>query len=193
MNDIISSLKPHITSGEKSNFYLKSAPKISTVVSDIVPKVQLVSNDSGHCESGSETEKSSKPGSCTSHDSSIDDLGEVLNSIENKLGLAAIENGQYQDGLNLLRYIIIYTLIITTIKFTARHRPPLIHTIYKYTKATNKKYRTCRLSSFPMDNIEVIFLMFLLKSDSSLSPKNIIVTINILKSILYPVFYMIVK
>lgn len=36
-------------------------------------------------------------------DNSDDDLGGVLNSIENRLGLASIENGQYQDGLSLLR------------------------------------------------------------------------------------------
>lgn len=103
VNDIISSLKPHVTNGENNNFYLTSPPKLSAVVSDFVPTVELVSNDSGHCESGSENEKYAQSGSSTSHDSSVDDLGEVLNSIENKLGLAAIENGQYQDGLNLLR------------------------------------------------------------------------------------------
>ncbi|CAH2054549.1 unnamed protein product, partial [Iphiclides podalirius] len=43
-------------------------------------------------------------GDSNSSSSSLDDdLGEVLNSIENRLGLAAIENGQHQDGLNLLR------------------------------------------------------------------------------------------
>ena len=36
-------------------------------------------------------------------DTSDGDLGGVLNSIENRLGLASIENGQYQDGLSLLR------------------------------------------------------------------------------------------
>ncbi|CAB3233526.1 unnamed protein product [Arctia plantaginis] len=103
VNDIITSLKPHISSGEKNNFYLTSAPKISIVVSDFAPRVHLVSNESYHTESGCKNEKSAQSGSSTSQDSSTDDLGEVLNSIENKLGLAAIENGQYQDGLNLLR------------------------------------------------------------------------------------------
>ncbi|KAJ8709154.1 hypothetical protein PYW07_008980 [Mythimna separata] len=43
------------------------------------------------------------PTNAQSIDTSNDDLGGVLNSIENRLGLASIENGQYQDGLSLLR------------------------------------------------------------------------------------------
>nr|XP_026497539.1 uncharacterized protein LOC113401721 [Vanessa tameamea] len=52
-------------------------------------------NDKGASSSGSNSTGTSK--------TSDNDLGEVLNSIENRLGLAAIENGQPQEGLNLLR------------------------------------------------------------------------------------------
>lgn len=97
--DLFSSIHPYITCPKKNQFYLTSAPKITTVVSEFSPIVHLVSND--HNESGGQ--KSTHSGSNTSQDNSGDDLGEVLNSIENKLGLAAIENGQYQAGLNLLR------------------------------------------------------------------------------------------
>ncbi|VVD03736.1 unnamed protein product [Leptidea sinapis] len=57
------------------------------------PVVKLISNE--FSSGGTPSNKSSE--------SSDDDLGEVLNSIENRLGLAAIENGQHKDGLNLLR------------------------------------------------------------------------------------------
>ncbi|CAG4959967.1 unnamed protein product [Colias eurytheme] len=59
--------------------------------------VHLISND----HSGDKQENASA--SKNSSESSDGDLGEVLNSIENKLGLAAIESGHHQDGLNLLR------------------------------------------------------------------------------------------
>ncbi|XP_072933432.1 uncharacterized protein [Epargyreus clarus] len=64
------------------------------------PIVHLVTNE----QNGVKIERAAG-GSVSSSgtDSSRDDLGEVLNSIENRLGLAAIENGQHQDGLNLLR------------------------------------------------------------------------------------------
>ncbi|OWR50743.1 hypothetical protein KGM_204985 [Danaus plexippus plexippus] len=61
------------------------------------PIVHLVTND----HAGGDKQRLN---SCsTDSGTADDDLGEVLNSIENRLGLAAIENGQHQDGLNLLR------------------------------------------------------------------------------------------
>lgn len=63
------------------------------------PIVHLISNDQNE-----ECDPNSSTTTCTSSSQkSENDLGEVLNSIENKLGLAAIESGQHQDGLNLLR------------------------------------------------------------------------------------------
>lgn len=99
VNDIFTSIQPYITCGTRNKIYLNCTPRIQEVVSNFTPTVHLVSND----QSGSSNEKSTHSGSGTSQSSSDDDLGEVLNSIENKLGLAAIENGQHQDGLNLLR------------------------------------------------------------------------------------------
>lgn len=61
--------------------------------------VHLISNDQNR---GNDTNSNTST-SANSSQKSENDLGEVLNSIENKLGLAAIENGQHQDGLNLLR------------------------------------------------------------------------------------------
>lgn len=70
-------------------------------VSYTPPAVHLVSND----HSGGHNEASRSHSSSSSGTEGSDDLGEVLNSIENRLGLAAIENGQHQDGLNLLRWL----------------------------------------------------------------------------------------
>ncbi|XP_041982586.1 uncharacterized protein LOC121735738 [Aricia agestis] len=63
-------------------------------------QVYAVSNDS----SDDRSEAHTSSGVWTSHSGSIDDdLGQVLNSIENQLGLSEIENGNYDNGLSLLR------------------------------------------------------------------------------------------
>lgn len=97
---LLSSLSPYIKSVNKNPVYLNSVSKIEQILSHFAPTVHLVSND----QDGEKKERiPSTSSSSTSPDSSDDALGDVLNSIENKLGLAAIENGQLQDGLNLLR------------------------------------------------------------------------------------------
>lgn len=85
----------------KKDFYINSVSKIGRVVSDFTPTVYLMSNDQH--ESDQVKGNRSSTASTSSPEASDDDLGVVLNSIENRLGLAAIENGQYQDGLHLLR------------------------------------------------------------------------------------------
>lgn len=88
INSLIASLQ-HI----KTNQNVKNLDTIYEIDSNgaVAPTVHLISNDHN-----GDNKNSSK-------ESSGDDLGEVLNSIENRLGLAAIENGQHKDGLNLLR------------------------------------------------------------------------------------------
>ncbi|CAH2245887.1 jg27776 [Pararge aegeria aegeria] len=70
---------------------LQLPPQLETSFPNVPPTLHFVTNDN--------LETSQSSGSTANSD----DLGEVLNSIENRLGLAAIENGQHQDGLNLLR------------------------------------------------------------------------------------------
>lgn len=97
-NDLLSAIYPYFTSGNKDKFCIISGSEIKKLLPKFIPTVHLVSND--HEEA--KDEKSEHSSNSTNLDSS-NDLGEVLNSIENKLGLAAIENGHYQDGLSLLR------------------------------------------------------------------------------------------
>ncbi|XP_075984789.1 uncharacterized protein LOC142982254 [Anticarsia gemmatalis] len=99
VNDLCSYIQPYINRGNKNIFLVNTAPQIERAVADFNLPVRWVSND----RNGNNNEKSTNSGSSSSQENSDDDLGEVLNSIENKLGLAAIENGQYQDGLSLLR------------------------------------------------------------------------------------------
>ncbi|XP_047507972.1 uncharacterized protein LOC125051590 [Pieris napi] len=91
INSLLASLQ-HLRHAQNAN-------KLDTIYeiagdNTVAPVLHLISND---------PKEVNKPNSDKSSDSSSDDLGEVLNSIENKLGLAAIENGQHKDGLNLLR------------------------------------------------------------------------------------------
>lgn len=92
------SLKPYF---KNAHFFLQSPSHVEKAIKELSPKVQLVTND--HKRENERKRVSS--GSSTSTDSSGSDLGDVLNSIENRLGLSAIENGQHQEGLNLLRYL----------------------------------------------------------------------------------------
>lgn len=72
--------------------------QIDVVLKCVPPAIHLISNENYEGATASHSKSASG-----SSDSSDTDLGEVLNSIENRLGLAAIENGQQQEGLNLLR------------------------------------------------------------------------------------------
>ncbi|XP_047998554.1 uncharacterized protein LOC125235864 isoform X2 [Leguminivora glycinivorella] len=94
---MFSALYPYVKCVKKNDEVLKPIPNIENVLRGFTPTVHFVTNEHG----GEKHRKSSSSASST--DSSENDLGEVLNSIENKLGLAALENGHHQDGLNLLR------------------------------------------------------------------------------------------
>lgn len=100
VNNLISALRPyapHVCDKQVANTH----SKIEKIVATFIPTVHLTSNDqAGRKESSINTSEGT---TTTNNDTSGDELGEVLNSIENRLGLAAIENGQHQDGLNLLR------------------------------------------------------------------------------------------
>ncbi|XP_049886168.1 uncharacterized protein LOC126380649 [Pectinophora gossypiella] len=95
-NTLLSLLHPYINCVNKSPVYLNSASQIEKVVQTFTPKVHFISNE----QSEASKESSNSSGNTAPPE---DNLGDVLNSIENKLGLAAIENGQHKDGLNLLR------------------------------------------------------------------------------------------
>ncbi|XP_030030158.2 uncharacterized protein LOC115447289 [Manduca sexta] len=99
INNILKSLRPYVACVNKDVICINSAPRIDKIINDFTPSVHLVSNDHHGTRNVDDTVSSSK----TSSDTSSSDLGEVLNSIENKLGLAAIENGKHEDGLKLLR------------------------------------------------------------------------------------------
>lgn len=77
-------------------------PEVQKVINSFTPTVYSVSND----QVGTGKERPASTSSGSESNASSDDLGDVLNSIENRLGLAAIENGQHQDGINLLRYVL---------------------------------------------------------------------------------------
>ncbi|CAK1593850.1 unnamed protein product [Parnassius mnemosyne] len=95
-NCLLSTLHPYIDYFSKSAVSLNSSKAIEKAIANIPLQVHLISNE--------HKEVNEKPASsCNSSSSTDDELGDVLNSIENRLGLAAIENGQHQDGLNLLR------------------------------------------------------------------------------------------
>lgn len=97
--NVVPSLHPYLSSLGRNPAYLNSVSKIEKLVSQFSPNIYLVTNE----QNGAKKESASTTSSSSNTDSSDDMLGEVLNSIENKLGLAAIENGQMQDGLKLLR------------------------------------------------------------------------------------------
>lgn len=97
--NLISTLDPYV---DKEPSCLNSATEDGKAIETFTPTLYLISND----QTGSSKERatSTSTDTNTNPDTSDGDLAEVLNSIENRLGLAAIENGQHQDGLNLLRY-----------------------------------------------------------------------------------------
>lgn len=95
----IFNLTPLLTAIPKQNSSsLDIKNQIDVALKCVPPVIHLISNE--NYEGANASRSNSASGSS---DSSDTDLGEVLNSIENRLGLAAIENGQQQEGLNLLR------------------------------------------------------------------------------------------
>ncbi|KAJ2954811.1 hypothetical protein O0L34_g3120 [Tuta absoluta] len=111
---LLSSIYPYIKSVNNNPVYLSSVSQIEKIIATFTPTVHLISND----DNREKRDGSISPGSSsTNPDTSDDDLGDVLNSIENKLGLAAIENGHLQDGLNLLR------------SAATRNHPPAIYNL----------------------------------------------------------------
>lgn len=107
IQNLISTLHPYVNHVDKDAACLNSATNVGNIIETFAPTVYLISND----QKGTSKERttSTSTDTNTNPDSSDGDLGEVLNSIENRLGLAAIEKGQHQDGLNLLRYFFLYT------------------------------------------------------------------------------------
>lgn len=95
-HSLTSALYPYVTSVNKNAIYSNSVSKIEKAINAFIPTVHLVTNE----QEGSSESPNSKSSTNTDN---TNDLNNVLNSIENRLGLAAIENGQHKEGLNLLR------------------------------------------------------------------------------------------
>lgn len=102
IQNLISTLHPYVKHVDADAVCLNSATNVGKIIEIFTPTVYLISNDQNN--SSNERTTSTSTDTDTNPNSSDGDLGQVLNSIENRLGLAAIENGQLQDGLNLLRY-----------------------------------------------------------------------------------------
>ncbi|CAH0677767.1 unnamed protein product [Spodoptera exigua] len=110
VNSLVNCVQPFISSVNKNDFYIESISKIGKMFSEFTPTVYLMPNDTEKelpkvsiKENLSQKTSVTRTLSNSSSETSDDDLGDVLNSIENRLGLAAIESGHYQDGLSLLR------------------------------------------------------------------------------------------
>lgn len=100
LNNLIIRLRPYANGVNREALCINTNSRIKSIINNVVPTVHLVSNE---LNTEKRNENSSSSTDITSSSTTSSDLGDVLNSIENKLGLAAIENGQHQDGLNLLR------------------------------------------------------------------------------------------
>lgn len=100
--NLSSTLYPYVKHVNADALCLDTATNVETIVEKFTPTVYLITNDKKN--SNKETITSTTTDTNINPDSSDGDFGQVLNSIENRLGLAAIENGRLQDGLNLLRY-----------------------------------------------------------------------------------------
>ncbi|XP_068619850.1 uncharacterized protein [Battus philenor] len=96
MNCWFSTLHPYLNYLSKNVKSLNSSTRIQKAIADVRFNVTLISNEHKANENNENTNSKSSS-------NSDDALREVLNSIENRLGLAAIKNGQHQDGLNMLR------------------------------------------------------------------------------------------
>lgn len=95
-------LYPYVKHVDADAVCLNSAANVGKIIEIFTPTLYLISND--QINSSNERTTSTSTDTNSNPDSSDGDLGQVLNSIENRLGLTAIENGQLQDGINLLRY-----------------------------------------------------------------------------------------
>lgn len=102
INNLLCTLHPYVNAVNKRAL-CNNTENIERILEQFTPNVHLVSNEHSGGNLASNTSSST-----ASTETSENDLGEVLNSIENKLGLAAIENGQHQVGINMLRYCDFY-------------------------------------------------------------------------------------
>ncbi|KAM3961138.1 uncharacterized protein ACR2FA_004685 [Aphomia sociella] len=96
-NNLLSILHPYVSCVNKNPTYLDSPSKIKSVIKHLVPTVHLMSNEKHDIKQESTSSNS------YSDDPSVKDFKDMLNVIENKLALSAIENGQPKDGLKLLK------------------------------------------------------------------------------------------
>ncbi|XP_059051752.1 uncharacterized protein LOC131846457 [Achroia grisella] len=96
ISNLLSILYPYVSCVNKNPGSLNSSSKIESVIRNFTPTVHLMSNDNldSHEKSNSDTNED---------DPTVKEFKNVLNVIENKLALSAIENGQAKDGLKLLR------------------------------------------------------------------------------------------
>ncbi|XP_053615713.1 uncharacterized protein LOC128678298 [Plodia interpunctella] len=97
-NNIVKTLHPYILNLKQYSPPLTSSPNIDHVLRNLDPKVEFVSNDNKEV-----TTSANKSDYGSQSTSSNDEFQDTLNYIENKLGWAAIQNGQLKDGLQLLR------------------------------------------------------------------------------------------
>lgn len=96
-NNFYHGFKPYLSCASTQKYVFPKSQHIETpVLSHVPPAINLITNE----QNGSDQKERLQSESSTSSDNDLDD---VLNSIENRLGLAAIGNGQHHDGLNLLR------------------------------------------------------------------------------------------
>lgn len=104
INNLVDILQPYVNLAHKRAL-CNNDKRLDKILEQFTPTVHLVSNDQSGGKKRASHASTSGHGSNSSSNSSENDLGEVLNSIENKLGLAAIENGQHQVGINMLKYV----------------------------------------------------------------------------------------
>ncbi|XP_013186222.2 uncharacterized protein LOC106131615 [Amyelois transitella] len=98
-NNILAVLYPYVHHVKNNPAELTSSSTIEHIIQNLKPKVQLISND--HVGESGDDKPLSSNGSTSA--SSNDEFQDTLNYIENKLGWAAIQNGQLKDGIKLLR------------------------------------------------------------------------------------------
>lgn len=104
ITSLISALNPYVPKYGPSGETTSPTTNLENIIENFIPTVHLMTNDQSGVKEGHSTQSSSSSSvNISSSSSSSDDLGDVLNSIENRLGLAAIERGQHDVGLNLLK------------------------------------------------------------------------------------------
>lgn len=94
--NLLSILYPYVSCVNKNPAYLTSTAKLESVIKNLTPTVHLMSNDN----LGVTQESNSNS---NEDNTSVKEFKDMLNVIENKLALSAIENGQTKEGLKLLR------------------------------------------------------------------------------------------